>query len=387
MGRPTGLRRTALDRMPRVKTRWGLRQQRHILDIIDRGAIDSLACRTVPALLRRLVGPVLWSLKLELNNACQLHCPMCYVPKGDTLLPFAMIRRLLDSIAEGGTRLELLGGEPLLRDDLSTIIAYAKSVARVPRVVLYTNGIDATPQRSAELAEAGLDTAIVTLVSDTPEEHDRFVGLDGAWRRTVRGIAHLQQAGVRVYTFTAVHASNVGRVRKIHTLVKRELAAHALFYPYIPQRTSDPLALDPDRWAAAKHYILYDASPAHARFFRNFCVLAGTACSGGRFVYTVKVDGTVTPCPFISDLCLGTLAERSIWDIISDRFQNEAFLAFESLPDTCRGCAYAAICNGGCKAGNRLLFGRYDHADARCLGPWAGPADDEAFYDRLPCFF
>jgi len=370
-----------------MKTRFGLRQQRRIFDIIDRGALDSFACRTFPALLRRVVGPVLWSVKLELNNACELQCPMCYVPKGDDLLPFPMITRLLDDIAGVGTRLELLGGEPLLRGDLSRIIAYAKRTAHVPRVVLYTNALGASAARATELARAGLDTAIVTLVSDVPEEHDRFVGLDGAWRRTLLGISHLQRAGVQVYTFTATHALNVGRVPQIHAFVTDRLAAHALFYPYIPQHNPDPLALAPERWAAAKHYVLYHASPAHARFFRNFCVLAGSACSGGRFVYTVKVDGTVSPCPFIDDLPLGNLSARSIWQIVVDRFENEPFLAFESLPETCTGCAYAVVCNGGCKAGNPALFGNYDHRDARCLGPWTGPVDDEAFCDRIPCFF
>lgn len=385
--REFGLWRTLLDSAPRLKTRLGLRYQQRIFETLDRHPIDSLACGAFPAALRRWVGPVLWSLKLEVNNACELHCPMCYVPKGDDLLPFETITHLLDDIARTGTRLELLGGEPLLRNDLASIITYAKTVAHVPHVVLYTNALSATANRAAQLARAGLDTAIVTLVSSIPEEHDRFVGMEGAWRRTVLGISHLQQAGIRVYTFTAVHAQNVDRVREIRTLVKMRLAAHALFYPYIPQREDDPLALDPHRWAEAKRFILCEANPAHARFFRNFCVLAGTACSGGRFVYTIKVDGTVTPCPFIDDLPLGNIAQRSIWRIISDRFENDAFLSFQSLPETCRTCTYAGVCNGGCKAGNRLLFGRYDHADARCLGPWSGSIEDEAFCDRLPCFF
>ncbi len=384
---PARLRKTPLDRAPRLKTRLALGHQDRILQVIDRHAVESLLSRGFSGTLRRLVGPVLWSVKLEVNNTCELECPMCYVPKGDDLLPIGTITRLLDDIAGIGTRLEILGGEPLLREDLPAIIAYAKGTARLQRVVLYTNALSATAHRAAQLARAGLDTAIVTLVSSNSEEHDRFVGMDGAWRRTVLGIGHLQQARVKVYTFTAVHAQNVDRVKEIRAFVKDRLAAHALFYPYIPQRRADPLALDPQRWAQAKHWILYEANPDHARFFRDFCVLAGTACSGGNFVYTIKVDGTVSPCPFITDIPLGNIADRSIWQIAADRFRNRAFLAFQSLPATCRTCAYARVCNGGCKAGNGLLFGRYDHADARCLGPWNGPIDDAALCDRIPCFF
>jgi radical SAM protein with 4Fe4S-binding SPASM domain len=101
----------------------------------------------------------------------------------------------------------------------------------------------------------------------------------------------------------------------------------------------------------------------------------------------VKVDGTVTPCPFISDIPLGNIKERSIWEIIRARFSVPGFIEFQSLPAECRDCTYADICNGGCKAGNIALFGRYDRKDNRCLGPWKEQIQEEAVSDRLPCFF
>jgi len=95
-------------------------------------------------------------VKLEVNNACDLSCPMCYTKKGDDLLPMADITRLLDDIGDVGTRLEILGGEPLLRGDLAEIIRYAKERAGIPEVVLYTNGRYADREHSQELREAGL---------------------------------------------------------------------------------------------------------------------------------------------------------------------------------------------------------------------------------------
>jgi pyrroloquinoline quinone biosynthesis protein E len=120
-----------------------------------------------------------------------------------------------------GTRLEILGGEPLLRDDLAEIIRYAKEEAHVPQVILYTNALGADRVRAEELRSAGLDVAIVNLASCNEEEHDSFVGQDGAWAQTTSGIAHLREAGVEVYTFSALHRVNVHRVKEIYAFVKR----------------------------------------------------------------------------------------------------------------------------------------------------------------------
>ena len=381
------LRRTPLDRFPRAKTRLGLHLKDPILRTIDRLPIDSLRSRAFRQTLRHVVGGVLWSVKLEVNTACSLSCRMCYREKGSDLLPMAEIKRLLDDIAGVGTRLEILGGEPLLREDLAEIIRYARQEAKVPQVILYTNALGADRKRARELRDAGLDAALVTLISCDEVEHDTFVGVNGAWQKTLAGIAHLTKAGIKAYTFTAIHNANIHRVKEIYAFVRETLGAHAVFYQYIPQGEDDPLVPDKERWADVKRWILCEMNPEHAHFVRSFCTLAGTACSGGYFVFTVQVDGTVTPCPFIADIPLGNIKEQSIWQIMRDRFDVKRFVEFQSLPADCVGCTHADICNGGCKASNAVLFGRYDRKDLRCLGPWREPLQEDAVCDRLPCFF
>ena len=376
--------RAPLDRLPRLKTRLGLRWQDSILNVIDRLPIDSHASRAYRQTLRHLVGPVLWSVKLEVNNDCNLDCRMCYAPKGKDVLPLENIERLLDDIANIGIRLEILGGEPLLRNDLEAIIRYAKEKARLSQVILYTNATLVDRERADTLKRAGLDATLVTFISCNEEE---VHAMGGSWHRTVEGIRHLKAAGIEVYTFTAVHAANIHRVREIERFAREALGAHALFYQYIPQEKDDPLVPDSAAWAEVKRWVLYEKCPAHARFVRNFCTLSGSACSGGNFVYTVKVNGTVTPCPFISDIILGNIQQQSIWEIVQNRFRVKKFREFLSLPNECQECNYADVCNGGCKAGNNTLFGRYARKDVRCLGPWREPVQDTNVSDRLPCFF
>ncbi len=250
-----------------------------------------------------------------------------------------------------------------------------------------TNAIAANDKTVLRLSRAGLDTAIVNLTSASEMDHDVFVGMPGAWRKTVDGIRRFQKAGVNVYTFTALHSENIDSAKDTYYFVRQELGAHALFYQYIPQIKDDPLIPNTRQWVQIKRWILCVRNPEHGRFVQNFCTLSGSACSGGDFVLTVKVDGTVTPCPFVHDISLGNIKDQSIWRIMRYRFQVPQFLEFESLPADCRRCACADICNGGCKAGNNILFGHYAHKDHRCLGPWDESPSEQAICDRLPCFF
>jgi len=337
---------------------------------------------------RHVLGPYLHAVKIEINTACDLHCRMCYVRTRTTELPGDVIRDLLRQLKGSGTRVELLGGEPLLRRDCAEIVSFARNACGLPFVSLYTNATRATPQIAAELQQAGLSAAIVSLISPDGPVHDRFTGSPGSFDATLAGIEAFRAAGVPVYTFTAVHRENAGAIPALYRKVKQELGVHALFYPYIPQLADDPLMLaDCDRWYAIKRSVLYEYAPQHRDFVTDFVMLTGGACSGGNFVLTVKADGTVQPCPFVSDIPLGSVREQSLWEIYRHRFRSAELSAFKRLPAECEPCSYASVCGGGCRAGNRTLLGSYARRDVRCRGPYRDPIDSRRVMDRIPCFF
>ena len=358
-----------------------------LLDYFGRFSERSRFARAFSAVSRRAVGSHIHSIKLEVNSDCMLACEMCYVEKSKRQIPLANIKKLLDRTAPYGIRLELLGGEPLLRGDVVEIVRHAKKVARSPFVSLYTNGMLASRELSGELARAGLDAAIVTLVSHREDVHDGFTGRAGSFRRTVAGMRNLQESGIDVYSFTAVHARNCGDYRDIYDYVKRELGHRALFYQYIPRGAGDPLAIDAQTWRDIKRWLLYEKNRPHMDYIRKFFMLTGNACSGGNFVFTVKADGSVQPCPFLSDVPLGSIYEDDIWDIFKNRFESPLLREFKRLPDECSACSYASVCGGGCRAGNRALVGSYNSKDRRCLGPFSKEIALEDMCDCVPCFF
>ena len=375
------------DNAPRTRNRIMKVMTDRVLEAFEKlsGAprLQRLFARTA----RRVLGAHLYSLKLEINTACTLRCRMCYIEQGEEELPVDLLESLFEQIRGRGVRIELLGGEPLQRPDVAGIVASAKTRAISPYVTIYTNAVHATPELARDLARAGLDAALVTLVSHRTGVQDEFCGVPGAWERMVRGIGNLRSAGVRVYTFTAIHADNREDYREIYRFARETLGAHPTFYQYIPQRIHDPLELSPEAWARAKQWVLDNISQEHMDFVRRFYMLTGSACSGGNFVLTVKADGSVQPCPFVSDVPLGSLFDEDIWTIHRNRYRNTKLEEFKRLPDECRKCTYRSVCAGGCRAACGTLFGSYDRKDHRCLGPHSDQLDRDRVLTRVPTFF
>ena len=132
--------------------------------------------------------------------------------------------------------------------------------------------------------------------------------------------------------------------------MKQELRASALFYQYISQTKGDSLEVTQKEWREAKRWIMLEKNRPHMAFVRDFCLLTGNACSGGNFVLTVKVDGTVQPCPFLNDLPLGNIHDTDLWTIWRDRYAQPDLVQFKSTPQECQTCSYRSVCGGGCRA-------------------------------------
>jgi len=133
----------------------------------------------LPVLLDQFQRP-LRNLRLSVTDRCNLRCSYCmpeqdyvWLPRQD-ILQFEEIAQLVDVFADLGVdKVRLTGGEPLLRRDLSVLVAALASRARIADLALTTNGI-LLRQHARELKEAGLHRVTVSL--DTLRQ-DRFRAL------------------------------------------------------------------------------------------------------------------------------------------------------------------------------------------------------------------
>ncbi|MEW9529676.1 GTP 3',8-cyclase MoaA [Microbispora sp. NPDC049125] len=115
-------------------------------------------------------GRVATDLRVSLTDRCNLRCSYCMPPEGldwlpkPELLTAEEVVRLVTVGVErlGVTEVRYTGGEPLLRRELTEIVAATAALRPRPEVSLTTNGIGLA-RLAGPLAAAGLDRVNVSL--------------------------------------------------------------------------------------------------------------------------------------------------------------------------------------------------------------------------------
>jgi MoaA/NifB/PqqE/SkfB family radical SAM enzyme len=139
---------------------------------------------------------------LRLTMACNERCTFCNIPVEDYGQPTpdpTVIDAELDAFIQRGDRtLTISGGEPtLLRKRLLALIQRARERG-MDFVELQTNAVLIDTAYAAELADAGLTSAFISLLSHEAKAHDGLTLLEGSFERCIRGIDALISAGIRV---------------------------------------------------------------------------------------------------------------------------------------------------------------------------------------------
>ena len=118
------------------------------------------------------------------TNACNLYCEHCYRDAGARVedeLNTEEGLHLIDEIARTGFKIMIFsGGEPLLRDDILELVAYARDQGLRP--VFGTNGTLLTGAMAGKLKSAGALAMGISLDSVHSAKHDRFRSSPGSAR-------------------------------------------------------------------------------------------------------------------------------------------------------------------------------------------------------------
>jgi MoaA/NifB/PqqE/SkfB family radical SAM enzyme len=123
--------------------------------------------------------------------------------------------------ASGGLVVHLLGGEPLLREDLPEIIGCLHKENL--RVGLTTNGWLLKPAVVDDLVKAGLNRVLLSIDHPDGEVHDAFRGRPGLFDRNIDTIRYIvsryRPVGLRLEVNTVLHAKNFRDVARLSRLL------------------------------------------------------------------------------------------------------------------------------------------------------------------------
>jgi len=301
---------------------------------------------------------------------------------GDGELTTGEATAVIDDLAGYGVAaIRFAGGEPLLRDDLETLIERASEAGL--RTELSTNGTLLTDERAESLRDAGLDDVDVA-IDGLPDHHDEFVGREGAFDDALDGIQAAQDAelgpGVR-FTLTETNATDMEELVDMLALQGVErFRFHHLEYS---TQDDELMELDVDHdaqrravrrvcditldahdrghdvetlldgnWADTGYIYQYareELSEDRAAAIRDRLASVGGDPAGDRLA-DIDYQGNVHLTPYWQSYSLGNVRDRpfsAIWEDESNPLLAKLRDRKEHVPDRCPNCEYYAMCRGG----------------------------------------
>jgi len=305
--------------------------------------------------------------EIALTYRCQNRCEFCYASspyRGKEMreMSTAEVYTVIDRICDEAKvpTISFTGGEPTLREDLPLLIKYAADKGM--RTNLITNGIKSSNMDFVKsLADAGLDSAQVSLESHDAELHNRITGNSNAHEHVVKGIHNLKECGIHTHTNTTICTGNREHLKPLAKFVKDEYDA-----PYLSMNMIIPTGIARDNDNIKIGYstigdiirpVIRYCEDIGIRFVwyspTPYCIfnpvdhnLGSKSCACVSGLLSVNPAGDVIPCSSYNK-GIGNLLKHSfnhIWN--SD--QALYFREKRYIPPVCKSCDIMKLCAGAC---------------------------------------
>jgi len=342
---------------------------------------------------------VMWNITRECNLSCQ-HCYMDARTKHPDEWTLEEGIRFIDEMAElEMPMLIVTGGEPLKSENFFDFAFHAQK--KGVRMVISTNGTLITPIIAARLKKADIKYVGVSVDAATPEKHDKFRGVKGAFNAAMTGIKNAQAAGLKTGIRITIHKGNWQEVPALLDLCVEMGVPRFCLYHLVPtgrgERMMD-MDLSKEERTKVLEY-LYDSAirlkdeeieilttdspmdgvyilerlkredPERYEQVRELLKIGG-GCSIGDKVANVDYLGNVNPCHFTPQMTVGNVRELSFAEIWNNRpgtvLCEIRDKKRKDLSGACGKCEYVDIC-GGCRQKARFYDDNFYGEDPTCI--------------------
>jgi radical SAM protein with 4Fe4S-binding SPASM domain len=302
----------------------------------------------------------------EITNQCNLACPHCFsaaAKRPHNEMDTAECRAAIDAMARIGVgMIGWTGGEPLLRNDLEELTAYAKS--RGIKSIITTNGVLLDESRAKSLIDAGTRAIQISLDGSTPELNWKMRRATAEqFDRIMDGIRICRKLGVKLFLATLLGEENLDDAREMMQLAKREGIDIIRFCGYTPvgrgkradiqdrlqfRRRQDDLRRFIEEVQMDDSIVVtfdpgFGPVPPEYTFHQ---------CTAGMETFYLKANGDVYPCTALlhQQFRVGNIRRRPLEEIWND----PAISAMTSYPrdrleGPCRECDNFMNCHGACR--------------------------------------
>ncbi|MFT6875067.1 MAG: pyrroloquinoline quinone biosynthesis protein E [Granulosicoccus sp.] len=326
-------------------------------------------------------GPPLWLLA-ELTYRCPLHCAFCFNPvdfatQKEELDTEGWIRTLQQARALGSVQCGFSGGEPMLRDDLETLVGEAHRLGFYTN--LLTTGVGLTDTRARALKDNGLDHIQLSFQDSTRETND-FLSNTRTFDLKHKVAAMIKEYDWPMVLNCVIHRMNIEHVDKIIEMAL-ELGAETLelantqYYSWAVVNRDHLL---PSREQLVKAEKI--TNEYRERYGDRITIVfvvpdyyenRPKKCMNGwgNVFLSIAPDGTALPCHtarMLPGAAFPNVADHSIEEIW---YGSEGFNRYRGkgwMKEPCRSCSESDDDLGGCRCQAFLLAGDPAAADPVC---------------------
>lgn len=341
-----------------------------------------------------VAGPTTVPLALvaELTHRCPLHCVYCSNPRElagrSEELPTETWSRVFQQAAAAGViQLDLTGGEPLARPDLTQLVRSARGANLY--VNLITSGLPLDERRLDELVAAGLDHFQLSFQGASEDSANEFAG-SKAHAQKLKVLGWLKSRPIAVTLNFVIHRQNLSELNQMLAIAENSSAtriefAHVQYYGWafanrdslLPTRDQLVHSLDFFKRAQellrGKIKVEYVVPDYYAKFPKP--------CMGGwgRKVMLITPGGDAMPCHaagVIPGLQFDNVKEKSVREIWESSRAFQRFRGEDWMQEPCKTCDRRTQDFGGCRCQAMLLAGDAAATDPVCsLSPQRARVD------------
>lgn len=325
--------------------------------------------------IERVPKDCVWELTHRCNLRC-VHCECSAGPRARGELSTAEALALCDELAALGTeRVQLSGGEPLMRQDWHRI---ARRLAdHGIAVYLITNGLLLSPETVDRCLDVGIDWVSISIdgvmsTHDSIRRYPHGAGERSPFRRAFEALALCRARGMKTGVTTHINGRNLAQLGELHALLALVGVDGWQLQLGSPQGrmldTEDGYLLRPAQLPALVDFIAahqhqpfaitptddigyYTEREAVLRRFDNRHIPYWVGCFAGILVVAIECNGAVKGCPSLpSSMIEGNIRERPLAEIWHDERAFAYNRAWDGrrLKGFCRSCCYRNLCRAGC---------------------------------------
>ncbi len=322
-----------------------------------------------------------YSLLAELTHACPLQCAYCSNPielqARELELTTSDWKRVITEAAKLGVlQIHFSGGEPLMRQDLEDVVAWANQNELYSNLI--TSGIGLTKKRIQALTQAGINSIQISLQDSDDDSMAPVVG-SKFLQPKLNACSLVRESNIPLSINIVIHKHNIERLESMvlqavqHGASRIEIA-NVQYYGWAFLNRNFLMPSKDQVLLAQDLVVRLRSRFAHIEIIYVRCDYLEDEpkpCMGGwgRLHLTVDPTGLALPCPaarVIKTLKHPSVNDFSLFDIW---FNSDSFNAYRGdswMMEPCKSCDRKNIDFGGCRCQAYLYTANAHSTDPVC---------------------